>query len=191
MQASFRLYLRNYGNGDALNVQVEENFAMNFSEPLVVSVFGTPTVSEGPLTVNPDFNGTSEVGLLAGTDTLAHDESGIVEFTIRIELNGIEGPLANRVLATQAQNGGVAIRRPIRCPAATRIQNGNQQSNKNPARTTNTNIHGPGRFSARGLETTLMRTGKRRFRSRPRRPGLSNSLMKRRSGGKRGHRRTG
>ena len=104
VQASFRLYLRNYGNGDALNVQVEENFAMNFSEPLVVSVFGTPTVSEGPLTVNPNFNGTSEVGLLAGTDTLAPDESGIVELTIRIVLNGIEGPLANRVLAT-AQNG--------------------------------------------------------------------------------------
>lgn len=109
VQASFRLHLRNYGAGEALNVRVEEDFAANFSEPLAVGLIGTPQVSGDALRLNPGFDGIGDTGLLAGTDSLAPGAAATVEFAIRIALNGVDGPFANQVLASARDHAGGII----------------------------------------------------------------------------------
>ena len=109
VQASFRLHLRNYGGGEALNVRIEEDFAANFSEPLAVSLAAMPEMSESGLRLNPGFDGIGDTGLLAGTDNLAPGAGANVEFTIRIALNGVDGPFANQVRATARDRAGGTV----------------------------------------------------------------------------------
>ena len=106
LRADFRFHIRNYGDGEALNVRLEEDFSANFAEPLAVSVSAPPSAAGGALTPNPGFNGYSDTALLAGTDTLAPNAAATVELSMDIALNGIDGPFANRVLATAMDTGG-------------------------------------------------------------------------------------
>ena len=67
LQASFRIYLQNYGEGDGLNTQVMQDFPGNFASPLVVSVVDSPTISGDLSMLNTDFDGDMDTRF-AGRD---------------------------------------------------------------------------------------------------------------------------
>ena len=109
VQASFRLHVRNYGAGEALDVQIEEDFAGNFDAPLSVALTGAPEAGEGGLSLNPGFNGIGDTALLAGMDSLAPGAGATIEFAVRIALNGVDGPFANQVRATARNRAGASV----------------------------------------------------------------------------------
>ena len=94
--AVFRLTVRNAGTETLADVQIDDPLDI-FGAGQLLSV---SEPSSNNLTVNPLFNGTTDSSLLAGVDTLAADESGVVLFTIRFDPGTETGPFTNRAVAT-------------------------------------------------------------------------------------------
>jgi uncharacterized repeat protein (TIGR01451 family) len=81
----YTLTIKNTGSAVAPNVQVTENLNLTFnSGSPTLSILGTPAVSGGTLTLNPGFNGTSNINLLSGNDSLGIGEQQTITFTVRV-----------------------------------------------------------------------------------------------------------
>jgi uncharacterized repeat protein (TIGR01451 family) len=81
-QLTYTITIQNLGNVDLNNVQVTENLSNTFgSTPFTVNRVSSPT---GNLTPNNNFNGINDTNLVAGTDTLAIDETKTIELSVTI-----------------------------------------------------------------------------------------------------------
>ena len=67
-------------------------------------------ISAGPtsvsLTANGGFDGSGDINLLAGTDSLAVGSTAMVSFTVQFSLNGSPGPFNNSGVAFGQSPGG-------------------------------------------------------------------------------------
>ncbi len=91
------------------NLQLQDNLAIAFAGATVTAIrnLQSPT-----LTVNPGFNGTTDLNLLVGTDTLAGEPSATVSFEVIITPgSGADnlGPFQNTAIATGLSPGGEPI----------------------------------------------------------------------------------
>ncbi|MDH3644402.1 MAG: hypothetical protein OES38_20015, partial [Gammaproteobacteria bacterium] len=82
----------NLGNTDLAGLQVSDDLSAVFAAPATFEVL---SLSSQTLTVNPLFNGASEVDLLTGTDSLAVGASATIELRIGFSPNGFLGPFLN------------------------------------------------------------------------------------------------
>ncbi len=90
------------------NVQLAENLTTTFAGATIVAI---GNVRSQTLTVNPNFNGTTDINLLqSNVNTLAAQGTGTVTFDVRIipGTGGVgQGPYTNQVLASGASDSGV------------------------------------------------------------------------------------
>jgi len=94
---SFELTVDNLGNVPLSNVQVEASLADAFAE---AEDFFVDSLSSGDLTVNPDFDGTADVFVLAGTDALEVGGSGVVLMDVVVHPGTRSGPYVCSSVAT-------------------------------------------------------------------------------------------
>jgi len=91
------------------NLQLQDNLAIAFAG---ATVNGIRNLQSSTLTVNPGFNGTTDLNVLAGTDTLAGETSATVSFEVMITPgSGADnlGPFQNTAIATGLSPGGEPI----------------------------------------------------------------------------------
>jgi len=82
---TYTLDIGNYGNVILSNVQVTDNLDNTFG----AGTYSVISISSSDLTVNPNFNGSSDITLLRGNDTLVPGEHGFVSITAAIPLSAL------------------------------------------------------------------------------------------------------
>ena len=81
----YSIVVKNTGTVAATNVQVSDNLVSTFASPAIVSLSTPASVSGGACNINSSaFNGTSNIYLLSGTDSLAAGVSCTISFTARV-----------------------------------------------------------------------------------------------------------
>ncbi len=95
----YTFIVRNYGTTPLSNVQVTDNFATTFASAKAFNVVSGSIVGTG-VTVNPNFNGTSNTNLLTGVDTLQPGQSQTITVNVRVTPGGNLGVYNNNAIAT-------------------------------------------------------------------------------------------
>ncbi len=80
----YDIFVHNYGNMDVTNVQVQDNLGLINGNGNVSNVSATFTSNPNGYTINPSYNGTTNINLLSGTPTLPNYPVANSSFTIRI-----------------------------------------------------------------------------------------------------------
>ncbi|MFK8054216.1 MAG: beta strand repeat-containing protein, partial [Woeseiaceae bacterium] len=102
---TFTLTLENFTPNDAINIQVEDDFAADFPGVTSVTVQGTPNI--GGLTApGTAFDGDAQPELLAGTDTLPANSTATITYTVRVDLGTATGPFQTQAQITSSQIPG-------------------------------------------------------------------------------------
>jgi len=85
------------------SVQVTDDLAATFAGATSFSVVSLTSAS---FTVNPAYNGTSNINLLTGTDTLAAGATGTISLTLTVTPGANLGPYLNQALASGVSLAG-------------------------------------------------------------------------------------
>ncbi len=103
----YTIRVQNYGDVELNNLQVTEDLSETFAQASEFNVVSNSINGNG-VTVNPNFNGTSNTNLLAGTDSLAVGASATIRFNVRVTPGNNLGPYNNTAVgtATGANNTG-------------------------------------------------------------------------------------
>ena len=108
-RASFSVGVKNTATDTAQNVQMVDRLTSTFSSgnPTITMQSG-PTLTSGTCTINPSFNGTSNIKLLSGTNEMAGGSECRVSFTVDITYPSIASiptsPQNNSALASSSTN---------------------------------------------------------------------------------------
>jgi uncharacterized repeat protein (TIGR01451 family) len=92
---TYEFKVQNLGDVKLLNVQVTDDLTATFGSTLVSSTF----LSSGDFTINPNFNGSTDVNLLLGTDMLDINDIGTIILSIQFVPTS-QGPFSNTASAT-------------------------------------------------------------------------------------------
>ena len=104
----YSIIVRNIGDINLNSLQVKENLSQTFPGASVLSIEPN-TLSGTGVTVNPNFNGTTNTNLLAGTDSLAIGADRIITFSVRVNPGANPGPYNNTAVgAATGANGAAA-----------------------------------------------------------------------------------
>jgi len=95
----YTFVVRNYGTTPLSNVQVKDDFATTFASAKGFNVVSGSIAGTG-VTVNPNFNGTSDTNLLTGVDTLQPGQSRTITLNVRVTPGGNLGAYNNNAIAT-------------------------------------------------------------------------------------------
>ncbi|RYD94667.1 MAG: DUF11 domain-containing protein, partial [Sphingobacteriales bacterium] len=101
---SYRIIVKNYGNIQLTNIEINDNLVQTFPSPIAIKV--TEISTTGTLAISSFFNGISNTNLLAATSTLLPATTGIIDFTVNIKPNGNFGTFLNKAFATASSTGG-------------------------------------------------------------------------------------
>ena len=104
-EADLSFVVENLGPIAATNVQVSDDLNATFPGVASIEVIGTPNVG-GFTAATVPYDGTSQVNLLAGSDTLAVDAVETITFTVRVDLGTATGPFENQATVTTADTPG-------------------------------------------------------------------------------------
>lgn len=106
---TYRIRARNYGQENLTNLQLTENLATTFDTIPFTVPANSVTSPNGNLTPNPNYNGRTDINLLAGTDTLAVGETKVLEFIVIITPGNQTRTYENVVQGTaQSPSGSVS-----------------------------------------------------------------------------------
>ena len=94
----------NLGNIPLNSVQVTDDLDATFTGTATYSVIAGPTAAL--LTANPGFDGSGDINLLAGTDTMAVGSSASITVSIRFDPMAEPGPFMNTAIANGTGPGG-------------------------------------------------------------------------------------
>ncbi|MFH7026141.1 MAG: hypothetical protein ACHBN1_12225 [Heteroscytonema crispum UTEX LB 1556] len=104
----YTVAVRNVGNIRLNNLQVIENLSQTFNGVTAFSVEANSLSGTG-VTVNPNFNGTSNTNLLAGTDSLAVGANATITFNVRVTPGSQIGPYNNTAVGNATAANGAAV----------------------------------------------------------------------------------
>ncbi len=108
---SYQLKVQNVGNVLLHNVQVADNLTTTFPGLILTGV--SASIANQPpgttLTINSSYNGSSNINLLSGTNTLKPGEYGIIQVTFTVALNGSLGPFNNSAGSSATSPAGIAV----------------------------------------------------------------------------------
>lgn len=105
-EVTLALVVENYGQTVLEAVNIQQNLGLAFSSPIQVSVVEAYSAD---FAVNPDFDGTTNLRLLAGTDHLAPGERGTVLVKLRVTRNEGGAWFETRVLALATAPDGTTV----------------------------------------------------------------------------------
>ena len=91
--------IENLGDENLSTVQIKDDLVDTFPAPATYSVTVGPTTTGG-LTANGSYDGSSDINLLVGTDSLLIGATATVSFTVQFQTNGATPPFLNRATAT-------------------------------------------------------------------------------------------
>lgn len=105
---TYSIRAQNLGDVPLNNLQLTENLVTTFgSVPFTVNRVSAP---QGNLTPNPNYNGRTDLNLLAGTDTLALGETKILELVVTITPPNERRTFTNQVEGTATSPTGQTVR---------------------------------------------------------------------------------
>ncbi|MGK0222605.1 MAG: putative repeat protein (TIGR01451 family) [Limisphaerales bacterium] len=96
---SLQFVVKNFGRGSLTQVRVTDDLASAFDG----ASFEVVSLTSPSLTVNPYFDGISDVGLLKGTDMLAPGETATIELVVNVVNVDRLGQYANTAFAEAAE----------------------------------------------------------------------------------------
>jgi hypothetical protein len=105
-ELTYEIRIENLGNIDIGNIQVEENLGLTFAMAESWMLLG---VESEEFTVNTSIDGTGDINLLAGTDTLEANNEGAIYVSVKVAPGGFSGPYLNQVTATGTSPGGMLL----------------------------------------------------------------------------------
>ena len=105
---TYDIAVENLGDVNLNNVQLTENLATTFASATGFS-FSSLSVTSGTVTANPDFDGNSDTNLLAGSDTMAVDDTATLQLVIVVTPGAALGPYDNTVVADGTSPGGTGV----------------------------------------------------------------------------------
>ena len=106
---TYRIRARNYGQENLTNLQLTENLATTFDNIPFTVPANSVTSPNGNLTPNSNYNGRTDINLLAGTDTLAVGETKVLELVVIITPGNQTRTYENLVQGTaQSPSGPVS-----------------------------------------------------------------------------------
>ena len=94
---------------DLTAVQVADDLTSTFTGAVAFAIVPS-SVTSSRLRVNPNFNGRSDVNLLAGTDRLGAGETATVSFNVLLTPGGKQGTYFNTAIGTARDPGGNPLR---------------------------------------------------------------------------------
>jgi len=97
LQMTYSIHVENTGDVALSNLQVTDDLASSFAAATSYSIV---SVLPGTFSVNSDFNGDSDVNLLAGTDTLDSGASGTIMLVVLVDTGGKAETYRNTAEAT-------------------------------------------------------------------------------------------
>ena len=101
----YTLIVTNTGNLPLTNLQVRDDLSVTFAA--AVSFYDL-SISSPDFTVNPAYDGTLDINLLTGTDTMAIGASGRILINLTLNTGGFPGPYDNLAEAIGV-GGGVTV----------------------------------------------------------------------------------
>jgi hypothetical protein len=106
----YTITLRNLGADPfpLANLQVQDNLSLTFAD---AAAFQVISVQSDTLSVNPNYNGVSDINLLTGTDSLPSRENRRLRLRVRVTAGTGEkgkGPFANSATAS-ASAGSISV----------------------------------------------------------------------------------
>ena len=102
----FTLTVENFSTTtDAINVQVSDDLGTAFPNATSISVQGSPAL-DGFTAATPAWDGVGQVGLLAGTDSLAAGAVRTLQYTVRVDFGSDTGPFTTQAQITSSQIAG-------------------------------------------------------------------------------------
>lgn len=104
--ATQSIVVENFGQTTLASVNVQQSLAVAFPPPAEVAVV---EVHSPDFSVDPDFDGTTQLRLLSGSDSLAPGERGVVTLRLRIVPDGGGAWFETRVLALAATPDGSTV----------------------------------------------------------------------------------
>ena len=97
---TYSVLVTNTGTTNLNTVQVTDNLDAAFTGAATQMVTVAPSTSGGVLTGNASFNGSGDIDLLSGTDSLTPGQSDTITYTVRFTPNGETGPFTNTANAS-------------------------------------------------------------------------------------------
>ncbi|MEW6498673.1 MAG: hypothetical protein AB1589_40165, partial [Cyanobacteriota bacterium] len=109
LTVTYRIRARNYGQQELTNLQLTENLATTFGTIPFTLPANSVTSPNGDLTPNPNYNGRTDINLLAGTDTLAVGQTKVLDLVVTITPDNQTRTYTNQVQGTaQSPSGPVS-----------------------------------------------------------------------------------
>ncbi|NOT74996.1 MAG: gliding motility-associated C-terminal domain-containing protein [Cyclobacteriaceae bacterium] len=104
-QVTYTVTVKNLGNAPFTNFQVTDNLNNTFTSPTTYTVSG-PVVVSGSATPNAAFNGSTNINLLSGVNTLPIGVTETITFQVIIDPHGSFGPFNNSAVGTATSPSG-------------------------------------------------------------------------------------
>ncbi|GAB4039498.1 hypothetical protein GCM10028809_60950 [Spirosoma gilvum] len=102
---TYRATVKNFGSETLLDVSLTDSLRQTYPSPASFTVIGTPAVVTGSnLLVNPAFDGSQDVNLLAKGSSLQPDEQAAVLLTVRVQPATNPGPFYSSILGQAHPN---------------------------------------------------------------------------------------
>jgi gliding motility-associated-like protein/uncharacterized repeat protein (TIGR01451 family) len=105
-RVTYSLEVENLGNLVINNIQVTDDLAAAFPSPATFTVL-SGSVATGTLSINPSFNGSSDVNLLAPGSTLKVGATHSIGFIVSVNLNSGAGTFSNSATVTAMSDDGM------------------------------------------------------------------------------------
>ncbi|HKL03443.1 MAG TPA: gliding motility-associated C-terminal domain-containing protein, partial [Cryomorphaceae bacterium] len=105
---TYRIFIENYSESPAQNIQVIENINGGLPVGATAQLIGTPSIAFGALSggLNPNFDGVSDRALLPGNGGLPGSAADAIDLTIRVDMNGaVQDGYFNQVTVTSKNIG--------------------------------------------------------------------------------------
>lgn len=85
---NYNIYISNSsGTEDATNVQIVDNLSATFPAPVIVTLLGTPTTTQGSLIPNLQYTIGNDWNLLAANSVLGAGQDAVIQFAVNVNLN--------------------------------------------------------------------------------------------------------
>lgn len=107
----YSVLVRNFYNSEATNLQIIDDLSLTFPSPVVFTMLGVPTTTQGTLVVNPGFGLNNDWNLLSTStpSSLSGNLSAYIFFKLNVNLNNTTDTLfLNSAIITSTGACGIA-----------------------------------------------------------------------------------